>query len=334
MQFDQLRRREFISLLGGTAVAWPVAARAQQPERMRRIGVLSAFADDDPDMQAWLPAFRQGLERLGWSEGRNVRIDTRFARANVDQHQALAKELVALQPDVIVAQTTPVVTALQRESRALPIVFVYVSDPVGSGLVASLARPGGNLTGLLLYEASIVGKWLAMLREIAPRIARAALVADPKTPIYDYFLRAAEAIAPSLAIELVPSPVETAADIERAIESFARAPNGGLFLPPNATIVLHRDLIIALAARHRLPAVYAFRFFVADGGLMSYAIDQVDMFRQTASYVDRILRGANPADLAVQAPTRYETAVNLKTAKALGLTVPPGVLVAADEVIE
>ena len=245
---SNMRRREFITLLGGTAVAWPVAARAQQPERMRRIGVLSAFADDDPDMQAWLPAFRQGLERLGWSEGRNVRIDTRFARGNVDQHQALAKELVALQPDVIVAQTTPVVTALQRESRALPIVFVYVSDPVGSGLVASLARPGGNLTGLLLYEASIVGKWLAMLREIAPRIARAALVADPKTPIYDYFLRAAEAIAPSLAIELVPSPVETAADIERAIESFARAPNGGLFLPPNATIVLHRDLIIALAA--------------------------------------------------------------------------------------
>jgi putative ABC transport system substrate-binding protein len=242
---SNMRRREFITLLGGAAVVWPVAARAQQPERMRRIGVLSAFADDDPDMQAWLPAFRQGLERLGWSEGRNVRIDTRFARANVDQHQALAKELVALQPDVIVAQTTPVVTALQRESRALPIVFVYVSDPVGSGLVASLARPGGNLTGLLLYEASIVGKWLAMLREIAPRIARAALVADPKTPIYDYFLRAAEAIAPSLAIELVPSPVETAADIERAIESFARAPNGGLFLPPNATIVLHRDLIIA-----------------------------------------------------------------------------------------
>ena len=331
---SNMRRREFITLLGGAAVAWPVAARAQQPERMRRIGVLSAFADDDPDMQAWLPAFRQGLERLGWSEGRNVRIDTRFARANVDQHQALAKELVALQPDVIVAQTTPVVTALQRESRALPIVFVYVSDPVGSGLVASLARPGGNLTGLLLYEASIVGKWLAMLREIAPRIARAALVADPKTPIYDYFLRAAEAIAPSLAIELVPSPVETAADIERAIESFARAPNGGLFLPPNATIVLHRDLIIALAARHRLPAVYAFRQFVAAGGLVSYGIDQVDVWRQAALYVDRVLRGANPADLPVQAPTRYETAVNLKTAKALGLTVPPGVLVAADEVIE
>ena len=249
-----MRRREFITLIGGAAAAWPFSARAQQGERVRRIGVLAAFAEDDPDTRAWLPAFRQGLERLGWSEGRNVRIDIRFARANVDRHQALAKELVALQPDVIVAQTTPVVTALQRESRTLPIVFLFVSDPVGSGLVASLARPGGNLTGLLLYEASIVGKWLAMLREIAPRMARAALVADPKTPIYDYFLRAAEAIAPSLAIELVPSPVETAADIERAIESFARAPNGGLFLPPNATIVFHRDLIIALAARDRLPA--------------------------------------------------------------------------------
>jgi ABC-type uncharacterized transport system substrate-binding protein len=328
-----MRRREFIGLLGGAA-AWPLAARAQPSERMRRIGVLAAFAEDDPDTQASLPAFRQGFERLGWSQGRNVRIDIRFARANVGQHQALAKELVALQPDVIIAQTTPVATALQRESRTLPIVFVYVSDPVGSGFAASLARPGGNLTGLLLYEAGITGKWLAMLREIAPRMVRAALVANPKTPIYGYFLRAAEAIAPSLAIELVPSPVETAADIERAIESFARAPNGGLFLPPNATIVLHRDLIIALAARHRLPAVYAFRQFVAAGGLMSYGIDQVDMWRQAASYVDRILRGANPADLPVQAPTKYETAINVKTARALGLSVPPGLLVAADEVIE
>ena len=263
---SNMRRREFITLLGGAA-AWPVAARAQQPERMRRIGVLSAFADDDPDMQAWLPAFRQGLERLGWSEGRNVRIDTRFARANVDQHQALAKELVALQPDVIVAQTTPVVTALQRESRALPIVFVYVSDPVGSGLVASLARPGGNLTGLLLYEASIVGKWLAMLREIAPRIARAALVADPKTPIYDYFLRAAEAIAPSLAIELVPSPVETAADIERAIESFARAPNGELScrrMPPSSCIAISSSRSRpAIACRRSTRSVNSSRLVVS-----------------------------------------------------------------------
>jgi putative ABC transport system substrate-binding protein len=286
-------------------------------------------------MQAWLAAFRQGLDRLGWSQGRDIRIEFRFAHAtNPDQVQAAAKELVALQPAVILGHTTPVVAALQRESRALPIVFVYVSDPVGSGFVTSLARPGGNLTGLLLYEAGIIGKWLAMLREIAPAMARAALVADPKTPSYDYFLRAAEPIASSLAIELVPTPVETAAEIERAIESFARGPNGGLFVPPNNTTYAHRDLTIALAARHRLPAVYAFRIFVAAGGLMSYGIDEVDIWRRAASYVDRILRGANPADLPVQAPTKYETAVNLKTAKALGLTVPPGLLVAADEVIE
>jgi putative ABC transport system substrate-binding protein len=235
---------------------------------------------------------------------------------------------------VIFAHSTPIVAALQRESRTIPIVFVSVSDPIGSGFVASLARPGGNFTGLLQYEEGISGKWLAMLKEIAPRLARAALLANPKTTAYDYFLRAAEAAAPSLAIELVPKPVETAGDIERAIESVARAPNGGLLLPPDTTTVLHRDLIIALAARHRLPAVYPFRVFVAAGGLMSYGTEQVDMFRQAASYVDRILRGAKPADLPVQAPTKFETAVNLKTAKALGLTVPPGLLVAADEVIE
>jgi putative ABC transport system substrate-binding protein len=331
-----MRRRAFILALGGAAAAWPVfAAHAQQGERMRRIGVLAGLAEDNPDMQAWLAAFRQGLDRLGWSQGRQIRIEFRFAHAtNPDQVQAAAKELVALQPDVILGHTTPVVAALQRESRALPIVFVYVSDPVGSGFVTSLARPGGNLTGLLLYEAGIIGKWLAMLREIAPAMARAALVADPKTPSYDYFLRAAEPIASSLAIELVPTPVETAAEIERAIESFARGPNGGLFVPPNNTTYAHRDLTIALAARHRLPAVYAFRIFVTAGGLMSYGIDEVDIWWRAASYVDRILRGANPADLPVQAPTKYETAVNLKTAKALGLTVPPGLLVAADEVIE
>ena len=267
---------------------------------MRRIGVLAALAEDDPEMQASLAGFRQGLDRRGWSEGRNVRIDTRFAHANVDQRQMLAKELVALQPDVILAHTTPVVAALQRESRAIPIVFVNVSDPIGSGFVASLARPGGNVTGLLLYEASISGKWLAMLKEIAPHVTRAALVADPKTPTYDYFLRAAQAVAPSLAIELVPNPVATAADIERAVESAARAPNGGLFLPPNSTTYLHRDLIARLAARHRLPAVYAFRQFVTAGGLMSYGVDQVDVCRQAASYVDRILRGEKPSDLPVQ----------------------------------
>jgi len=329
-----MKRRAFISLIGGAAAAWPLAARAQQRERMRRIGILAALAKDDPDMKARLAGFRQGLKKLGWSEDRNVSIDTRFAAGRPDQFQVLSKELVALQPDVILGHTTPVVAALQRESRAIPIVFVSVSDPIGSGFVASLARPGGNLTGVLQYEASITGKWLAMLKEIAPGLARAALVANPKTTVYDYFRRSAEALAPSLAIELVPSPVENATDIERAIESLARASNGGLILPPDSTTLLHRDLIISLANRHRLPAVYALRSYVAAGGLMSYDTDQVDVLRKAAIYVDRILRGAKPADLPVQAPTKYETVLNLKTAKALGFTVPPGLLVAADEVIE
>jgi putative ABC transport system substrate-binding protein len=328
-----MRRREFITLLGGAA-AWPLAARAQQGERMRRIGVLVSSAEDDLDMQARVAGFRQGLEKLGWSEDRNAGIDARFAAGKADQFQVLAKELVALQPDVIFAHSTPLVAALQRESRTIPIVFVSVSDPIGSGFVASLARPGGNLTGLLQYEEGIAGKWLAMLKEIAPGLARAGLMANPKTTAYDYFLRAAQTVAPLLMIEVVPNPVETAADIERVIESAARAQNGGLLLPPDTTTTLHRDLIITLAARHRLPAVYPFRVFVAAGGLMSYGTEQVAMFQQAARYVDRILRGAKPADLPVQAPTRFETVVNLKTAKALGVTVPPGLLVAADEVIE
>ena len=327
-----MRRRDFITLLGGTAAAWPLAARAQQPDRMRRIGVLMAFAEDDPETKARLAKFRQELERRGWAEGRNVRIDYRYAPAFA-RAQVPAKELVALQPDAIFAHTTPITAALQRESRTIPIVFVNVSDPIGAGFVASLARPGGNLTGVLHYEASITGKWLAMLKEIAPRLARAAILANPIGG-YHYFLRAAEAIAPSLAIELVPSPVENAADIERAIVAFARVPNGGVVLPPSATTIVHRDLVIALAARHRLPAVYTARLFVAAGGLMSYGTDQVDLFRQAASYVDRILRGAKPADLPVQTPTKYETTLNLKTAKALGLNVPPTLLVRADEVIE
>jgi ABC-type uncharacterized transport system substrate-binding protein len=329
-----MKRREFITLLGGAA-AWPLAAHAQQSERIRRIGVLVSPSEDESDIQARLAGFRQGIERLGWVEGRNVRIDIRFAGGRVDQFQILAKELVDLQPDVILAHSPPIVAALHRESREIPIVFVSVSDPIGSGFVASLARPGGNLTGLLQYEAGITGKWLAMLKEIAPRIARAALVVNPKTSTAnDYFLRAAEAAAASLAIELVPKPIETEADIERALESIAQTPNSGLLLPPDTTTVLHRDLIIALAARHRLPAVYALRVFVAAGGLMSYGTDQAEIFRQAALYVDRILRGAHPADLPVQAPTKFETTLNLRTAKALGLSVPPGLLVAADEVIE
>jgi putative ABC transport system substrate-binding protein len=329
-----MRRREFIVCLGGAASMWPLGARAQQGERVRRIGVLISGAESDPEMQVRVTAFRQALEKLGWSEGRNIHIDTRFAASRPDHYQRLAKELVALNPEVIFVQTTPITAALRRETRTIPIVFVSVSDPIGSGLVTSLARPGGNVTGLMLYEEGITGKWLAMLKEIAPHLTRAALMANPKTTPFDYFLRSAKTAVPALPIELVPAPVESAGDIERTIESFARVPNGGLVVLPSGPNILHRDLVIALAARHRLPAVYPFRFFVAAGGLMSYGTDFVDQDRQAASYVDRILRGANAADLPVQAPTRYETIINLKTAKALGLTVPPGLLVAADEVIE
>ena len=243
---------------------------------MRRVGVLTSFAENDPVTQARLAAFQQTIERLGWSEGRNIRTEYRFAAGQHDQFQRLAKDIVALQPDVILAQTTPIATALQRETRTIPIVFVYVSDPVGAGLITSLARPGGNFTGMLLYEQSIAGKWLEMLKEIAPRLARAAFLANPTGP-YSYFLRYVQAAAPGLAIELVPSPVASADDIERTVESFAREPNGGLLLPPDQTTISQRDLIVALAARHRLPAVYALRSFVASGGLMYYGVDEIDV---------------------------------------------------------
>jgi putative tryptophan/tyrosine transport system substrate-binding protein len=329
-----MRRRDFIKVIVGSAAAWPLTVRAQQPERVRRIGMLGSLAEDDPEMQPRLATFRQELEKLGWSEGRNVSIEYRVAPGGAGQEQVRAKELVALQPDVIVTNNTPGTAALQRESREIPIVFVNVSDPIGSGFAASLARPGGNLTGWMLFEASVAGKWLAMLKEIAPNLARTAFLANPKTTPYDYFLRAASAVAPSLAITLVPIPVETAVDIERSIGSFARVPDGGLVVLPDTTTLLHRDLIVALAAQHRLPAVYAFRSIVAAGGLMSYSVDFVDLLRKAASYVDRILRGTKPSDLPVQAPTKYETIVNLKTAKALALAVPPSLLVRADEVIE
>ena len=330
-----LRRRQFLTLLGGAA-AWPLAARAQQPDRIRRIAVLAPLAEDDPEMTTRLAGFRRGLEKRGWSEGRNVRMDTRFAPdSNADQAQVQARELIALQPDVILAQATPLVTALQRESRLIPIVFASVADPIGSGFVASLPRPGGNITGVMLYEASVSGKWLAMLKEIAPRLERAALVTNPKTaPYYNYYLRAAESVSPSLGIKVVPSLVENSADLERTIGAFARTPNGGLLLSPDASTQVHRDLILTLAARYKLPAVCWERLFVAAGGLISYGPDLVDQFRGAANYVDRILKGDKPTDLPVQAPTKYETVLNLKTAKALGLDLPTSVLARADEVIE
>ena len=328
-------RRELLAALGGAAAAWPLAARAQQPgEHMRRIGVLIALAEDDPEAKALVAGFLQGLEKRGWSEDRNLHIDYRFPPVGA-QAQVLAKELVALRPDVIFAITTPAVAALQRESHEIPIVFAALADPVGSGFIASLSRPGGNITGVMQYEPSVTGKWLAMLKEIAPRLIRVAFMINPKTaPFYNYYLAAAEPLSQSLGIELVPTFVENPTEINRAIESFARVPNGGLLVPPDVTTFAHRDLIITLAARHSLPAVYSFRVLVLAGGLMSYGIDLVDTCRQAAFYVDRILRGDKPGDLPVQAATKFETAVNLKTAKALGLTAPPGLLVAADEVIE
>jgi ABC-type uncharacterized transport system substrate-binding protein len=329
---SHIERRKFLATLGGAAAAWPLKARAQQSERIRRIGVLEGQANDPP-IQARHAIFREALEKLGWSH-HNIRIDYRFAGGRVEQAQAFAKELVALQPDVIFTTSTLGAGALQRVTRAIPIVFVGVSDPIGSGFIASLARPAGNFTGVLAFEASITGKWLAMLKEIEPKLTRAAFLANPKTSPYDYLLQAAQTAASTLAIELVPSPVGDAADIERVIGSFATAPNGGLMLPPDITTNVHRDLVIALAARHRLPAAYSFRYLVAAGGLMSYGPDLIGLFRQAAPYVDRILRGDKPPDLPVQAPTKYETTLNLKTATALGLTVPPGLLVAADEVIE
>jgi putative ABC transport system substrate-binding protein len=327
-----MRRREFMGFVGGAA-AWPVVATAQQPEATRHIGVLAGLAESDADMIARLAALRRGLARRGWSEGRNIHIDYRYAPAGANA-QALAKELVAAQPDVILGHTVTIAAALQRESHTIPIVFVSLADPIGSGFISSLARPGGNMTGLTTFEPSIAGKWCSMLKEVNPRIKRAAFMANPEIKNYDFYLRAAQAPAMALAIELVPCPIKNVVEITNVLEEFARMPDGGLIVPPDVFTVSHGDLIIALAARHRLPAVYAFGNLVSAGGLMSYGTDRVEEMRQAASYIDRILRGDKPSELPVQAPTRFETVVNLKTAKALGVTVPPGLLLAADEVIE
>jgi putative ABC transport system substrate-binding protein len=323
-----MRRRDFITVLGGAA-AWPLGALAQQRERMRRVGMLIGF--DDPDIKV----FQQELEKLGWSEGRNVHIEYRYAPAG-EHVQALAEELVALQPEVIFAQSRPVTSALQQASKTIPIVFTFVTDPIGAGFVKSFPRPGGNITGLMVYEPSVIGKWLEMVKEIAPQTKRVALLGNPKTAAYyDYLQHAAEAPALSLGLKLEPVHINNnAADIEHAIANIASVPDGSMAVLPDSTTSINRDLIVALAAHYRLPAVYNGRFFVAAGGLMSYGFIYADQYRQAASYVDKILRGAKPGDLPVQSPTRYETLLNLKTAKALGLTVPAGLLIAADEVIE
>jgi ABC-type uncharacterized transport system substrate-binding protein len=328
-----MRRREFIGLVGGAA-AWPMLSRAQETERMRRVGALIGGAETDPEFQARVVAFRQNLEKLGWSEGKNIRIDYRFTAASRERTESFAKELVALQPEVIFASSTLPAAALHRESRTIPIVFGIVGDPIGLGFVVSLSRPGGNMTGFTSSEPSISGKWLGMLKEVAPHVSRAAFIANPATMSYDQMLRAAQIEAPSLEIELVPIRVATAADIEREVQAFGVESNGGLVVPNDLTMAVHRDVIVSLAARHRLPAVYGERAMVVAGGLLSYSTDLVDLYRQSALYVDRILRGAKPPELPVQAPIKYTTVLNLKTAKSLGLTVPPGLLVAADEVIE
>ncbi len=329
-----MQRREFITLLGGAA-AWPFAARAQQPERMRRIGILLPAVADDPEFQAWVGAFLQELALLGWTIGRNVRIDTRWATANAADIRRHAAELAALAPDVIMAAGASTVGPLLQATRAVPVVFPTVVDPVGAGYVESLARPGGNATGFLLFEYSLGGKWLELLKQIAPGVTRVAVFRDPASPSGTGQFGAIQAVAPSLGVEVSPLNVQRdAGEIERAIAAFARAPNGGLILTASGMSIFHHDVIIKLAARHKLPAVYYERFFVTAGGLISYGPDRTDQYRRAAGYVDRILKGEKPADLPVQAPTKYETVINLKTAKALGLTVPPTLLARADKVIE
>jgi ABC-type uncharacterized transport system substrate-binding protein len=328
-----MRRREFITLLS-SAAAWPLAARAQQPgERMRRIGVLMYLAADDPEGQARLAAFAQALKQLGWNEGRNLRIDTRWARAD-DLHRHAA-ELVALAPDVLVAATgTATVAPLLQATRTVPIVFVTVVDPVGAGFVASLARPGGNATGFTIYEYSMSGKWLELLKEIAPSVTRAAVLRDPAVASGIGQFGAVQIVAPSLGVEVTPVDIRDAGEIERAVSAFASGSNGGLVVTGSAGAIVHRELIATLAARYRLPAVYPARYSVNAGGLISYGPDLIDQFRRAAGYVDRILKRERPADLPVQAPNKYEVVINLKTAKTLGLEIPPTLLARADEVIE
>jgi len=328
-----MRRREFITLIGGAA-AIPLVADAQQSDRMRRFGVLMSTAADDPVGQARIAAFRQGLQKLGWTEGRNVRIDIRWAGGNADLDRKFAAELVALSPDVILATASPTVAALQGATRTVPIVFAHAVDPVGAGFVDSLSRPGGNATGFVLFEYGISAKWLELLKEIAPGVARVAVLRDPAAAAGTGQFGAIQAVAPSFGVELSPVNVRDPAEIERAVSAFARSANGGLIVTAAPLITTHRDLIIALADRHKLPAIYYDRFFANAGGLISYGTDIVDQYRRAAGYVDRILKGEKPADLPVQAPTKFELVINLKTAKALGLVVPTSMVAHAVEVIE
>jgi putative tryptophan/tyrosine transport system substrate-binding protein len=329
-----MRRRELIILLGAAAVAWPSTARTQQTERVRRIGVLMPGNAADPENQNRIAALQQGLHELGWIDGRNVRIDYRWGVYDADRIRSSALELVALEPDVIVAVASSILGPLQQATHTIPIVFANITDPVGAGFVDSLARPGGNITGFALFEYGIAGKWLGLLKQIAPAVTRAAVIRDSKTAAGIGQWAVIQAMAPSMGIELSLVNIHDAGQIESDIAAFARLPNGGLIVTANPLATQHRELIIRLARDHKLPAIYFERYFVSGGGLISYGPHMVDQFRRAAAYVDRILKGEKPANLPVQDPTKYELAVNLKTAKALGITVPPTLLASADEVIE
>jgi putative ABC transport system substrate-binding protein len=334
-----MRRRAFITLLGGAAavssMSWPLAARAQQPGAMRRIGVLMSFAETDPEGQAFFAAFREGLQKLGWAEGRNIRIDSRWANVDVQAMQRFAKELVALQPALILSQSTPVTESVLQHTRTVPIIFANVADPVGSGLVAGLPRPGGNVTGFITMEGSMAGKWLELLKEIAPRVARVAFLFNPATaPYFEYYVNPFKAAAASIGVEAIAAPVHSASELESLVTAQAREPNTGLIVMPDGFMNVHRAEITSLADRYRFPAVYPFRFFTEVGGLLSYGSDTLDIFRRCAIYADRILKGIKPSELPVQAPVKFEMVVNVKTAKALGLEIPPSFYWRADEVID
>ena len=328
-------RRSFITLLGGATAAWPLAVRGQQADRMQRIGVLSGLAENDPEGHARVAAFREGLQKIGWAEGRTVHIDIRWGTPEAEAMQRLAKELVALQPDLIVTQNTPGTAAMLQQTRAIPIIFVNVVDPVGSGFVANFPRPGGNVTGFISLEPTIAGKWLELLKEIEPHIAKVAFLFNPATASYaEYYLTPFKAAAPSFAVEAISAPVRDTSELESVVAAFAGGPNGGLIVMPDSFMDARRVEITSLAARYRLPTAYFFRAFAVLGGLLSYGNDLTDNYRRAATYADRILKGAKPSELPVQGPVKFELVINLKTAKALGLTVPDKLLALADEVIE
>jgi putative ABC transport system substrate-binding protein len=330
-----VKRREFITLLGGAAAAWPLAARAQQPERMRRIGVLMSISEDDPLAQARVAAFRQALGELGWTEGRNLTITWRWTGGNIVRVREYAAELVRLAPEVILANGTPNVAALQGATTTIPIVFAVVNDPVAQGFIASMAHPGGNITGFSFLEYSLVGKSLEMLKQVAPDIVRVSLMFNPETyPYYNIHLRSFEAVAKMLSLELAAAPIRNPAEIEESIAMMARRPGSALLVTPDPFTVVHRGAIIQAAEQYRVPANYSYRQHVREGALMSYGADTIDVFRRSASYVDRILKGAKPTDLPAQAPVKFEMAINLKAAKVLGLQIPDKLLALADEVIE